>query len=418
MKRRKNKRLYGKRATKEQIMKEVVRLLLGSKDYDPLTVEATAAKLGYKKATIYNYIKMAIKHDLLKFNDGKLAIPTNQNRKAFAFKRFSKIHPIIQNPLVAEWVRDMLTRKHGEPIVTWKTRLRFLESICNSCKIYPKDLLVSQKETEKILKNYVQLYLEGRAERDPRGVKPPTDIKVVVYDRAQAVRDFCGFYDITWRRGTKGVMSQTVPSSGKYADLRLTDTELEESDRFIKERWGIDSDIYRWFWIGIESCARFGALYSMKLDYTKHTGRTGKTTYIMTAYETKTKHIKGGKWLKYITRSDTQSSIDLLKVRGGTRIYESKSYMEKFRIEITEQLREIYKHLGKNAYFEDHTTHALRHIGAHYWLAKTNYNYGMVAMIGGWNTIDELRKSYGEIPPEKVLEMIENDSRMVISLGY
>jgi hypothetical protein len=104
-------------------------------------------------------------------------------------------------------------------------------------------------------------------------------------------------------------------------------------------------------------------------------------------------------------------SIDLLKARRCARIYESKSNIVAFRNKIAESLKAVYRHLGKSNYFEDHTTHALRHVGAHYWLAKTNYNYGIVAMIGGWNTIDELRKSYGEIPPEKVLEMIENDPR-------
>jgi len=43
-----------------------------------------------------------------------------------------------------------------------------------------------------------------------------------------------------------------------------------------------------------------------------------------------------------------------------------------------------------------------------YWLAKKNFNYGLVSEIGGWNTIDELKKSYGMIPPEKILEIIEN----------
>ncbi|MDE1841878.1 MAG: helix-turn-helix domain-containing protein [Thaumarchaeota archaeon] len=407
---RKNKRLYGKRATKDQIMKEVVRLLLGTGHDDPLTVTDTATTLGYARDTIYQYIAMAVKGGLLKCINGKLVIPTNQKTGIRAFKRFNKIHPIIQDPLVAEWKQDMLTRKQGTPISSWQTRIRQMESVCNTCKIEPKDLLVSQKQTEKVLKNYTQMYLEGRAERDSRGMKAPIDIKNVVYQRAQAMRDFCGFHGITWRRGTKGIMSQSVPNHGKYADVRLTDAELDEADRFIRERWGIDSDVYRWFWIGIESCARFNALYFMKLEYTKHTSRNGKTTYIMTAYESKTRHIKGGKWVKYITRPDTQKSIDLLKARGCTRIYESKLYQLKFRQQMREDLNEIYRHLGKIDYFEEHTTHVLRHIGAHYWLAKKNYNYGLVAMIGGWNTIDELRKSYGEIPPEKVLEMIEDDS--------
>jgi hypothetical protein len=73
---------------------------------------------------------------------------------------------------------------------------------------------------------------------------------------------------------------------------------------------------------------------------------------------------------------------------------------------ISDQLKQIYSHLGKNSYFQDRPSHALRHIGAHYWLSKTDYNFGLIAEVGGWNTIDELKKSYGQIPPEKILEVI------------
>lgn len=410
-KKKRKLRLYGKRATPEQITQEILKLLHGNKvnGIEPLSVKDTAKILGLSKDTIYEYAKKAVKAGLLKLgNTGYLCIPTNQTSKA-SFRLFTRRHQILDIPLVAEWKQDLLTRKQGTPISTWQARIRHLESVCNTCNIKPKYLLVSQRQTEKVLKNYAQLYLEGRAVRDSRGMKAPADIKNVVYHKAQAIRDFCGFHGITWRRGTTGIMSQSVPNHGKYADVKLTDAELDEADRFIKERWGIDSDVYRWFWIGIESCARFNALYLMKLEYTKHTSRKGKTTYIMTAYESKTRHIKGGKWVKYIRRSDTQKSIDLLKARGCTRIYESKLYQLKFRQQMRDHLNEIYRHLGKIDYFEGHTTHVLRHIGAHYWLAKMNYSYGVVAMIGGWNTIDELRKSYGEIPPEKVLEMIEDD---------
>ena len=177
------------------------------------------------------------------------------------------------------------------------------------------------------------------------------------------------------------------------------------ADDYIKKTWGLDSDIYRWFWIGIESCARFNALYNMNLDFTKHVG-SSKTTYIMTVFESKTSHIRGGKWIKYITREDTQKSIDLIKSRCTSRIYESILPKYKFHILISNQLKQIYSFLGKSLYFQKRPNHALRHIGAHYWLSKTDYNFGLIAEIGGWNTIDELKKSYGQIPPEKILEII------------
>ncbi len=147
----------------------------------------------------------------------------------------------------------------------------------------------------------------------------------------------------------------------------------------------------------------------MPLEYTKHTNpKTGKITFIMTAIESKTEHIRGGKWYKYITRNDTQKSLELLKKRGATRMFESALSKVKFKEKITQQLREIYYFIGRHqSYLGAHPTHALRHIGAHYWLAKTGYNFGLIAEIGGWNTMDELKKSYGQIPPEKILEMIE-----------
>jgi len=119
------------------------------------------------------------------------------------------------------------------------------------------------------MRSFAQLCAQRKDTRDPRGNRP-NGIKWVVYTRVQAIRDFCGFYNITWRKGVVGIMSQKVLSHGQYADIRLTEKELEQADTFIKERWGIDSDIYRWFWIGIESCARFGALYNMTNDYTTH----------------------------------------------------------------------------------------------------------------------------------------------------
>lgn len=410
-------RLYGKSATEEEIAKEVSRLLLGDPDrrQPPTSVTETARMLGYTRATIYEYVKKAVtKYHTLEYKDGRISLPENSKELA-SFRQFGKNHDIVNDPLVSDWKQDLLTRKNGEPVSSWKARILSLESVCNTCMVNPRDLVISQRHTEKILRNYAELYREGRVVKRPAGRrKISDDIRNIIYQKVQGVRDFCGFHGLIWKRGVGGIMSQKVPNHAKYADKRLTDEELEQADRFIKEKWGLDSDTYRWFWIGIETCARFSALYDMNLDYTIHVSKkSGNITYIMTAHETKTRHIKNGKWSKYITRPDTQKSIDLLKSRGGTRIYESGESRSSFVKTISSNMREVYAFLGKTEYFESHPTHALRHIGAHYWLAKKDYNYGLVALIGGWNTIDELRKSYGEMPPEKVLEMIEGDSRSV-----
>lgn len=332
-------------------------------------------------------------------------------------------------------------------MASWKNRINSVESVCNTCQVTPRQLIeMTQKEIEAVMQNYVDLYREGLSakknnyhfskkyetllsdvlrickERNlPMALYEAIKIKVedaeknrslkgITYVRAQGIRDYVGYYNITWKRGTGGVMSQKVVGHAKYGDIRLTDEELQKADSYIIQRWGVDSDIYRWFWIGIESCARFGALYSMSLEYTKHwTEKLEHFTYILTAFESKTKHIKGGKWTKYITREKTQNSIDLLKQRNGIRIWEAKLPKSKFQKMMRDAMFEIFLHLGKtNLYFFEHFNHVLRHIGAHYWLAKGNYkNHVIVAKIGGWNTVDEMIRSYGELPPEKILESVE-----------
>lgn len=409
-------RLYGKKATEEEITNEISKLLLGDSDRRqiPLTVSDAARTLGYTRSAIYFYVKKAVeKYHLLQYDpNGRLSLPKNKTQ--LEFQRFSKNHEIIKDPLVAEWMQDLLTRKGGKPVKCWNYRIFMLESVCNTCNIHPRQLLQDQKITEKIMKNFAQLFQEGKAVYRTQTHGRATNVQSSIYQRVMAVRDFCSFFGVTWRRGINGIMSGKVPGYAKYADVRLSFDEIEEADMYIKQRWGLDSDIYRWFFVGIESCCRFSSLYNLDLEYTKHTSKTGNTTYIMTAYETKTEEIKGGKWIKYITRPDTQKSLDLIKSRGGKRIHESHTSKSRFISETPQKLREIYQHLGKtNSYFYSHSNHALRHIGAQYWLARKDYNYGLVAIIGGWNTMDELKKSYGEMPPEKVLEMIEGNSGMV-----
>lgn len=395
-------RLYGKRSSEGKIVEEIHNLLTGnsSRPY-PLSAAEIAKVLGISRKTVYNYLQKI--PQLQRVKSGHYELPKDPDT---VFRFFNKNHKITSDPLVTEWMEDLLTRKHGFPLACWKSRVCSLEVVCNTCQVMPKELLVSQKNTEKIMRNFARAYQNGETMKHPEGKKPQGQ-GTAVYMRVQAIRDFCAFYDMVWKKGTTGIMSQKVPGHGKYADIRFSQKEFELADQFIKEKWGLDSNIYRWFWIGVESCARFSALYNMSNEYTIHYTQSGKQIYLLTAYETKTQHIRGGRWNKFITRQDTQKSIDLLRSRGVSKIYESKVGLYRFQSEINKKLAEIYNHVGKAGnYFLLHPTHVLRHLGAHYWLSKTNYNYGIIAEVGGWNTIDELKKSYGQIPPEKILEII------------
>ena len=84
-------RLYGRRTTEEEIVKEISRLLLGddTRKQEPLSVSDAARALGYCRNSIYKYVKMAVeKYHLLEYdNNRRIVLPKNPKLK---FQRFYK----------------------------------------------------------------------------------------------------------------------------------------------------------------------------------------------------------------------------------------------------------------------------------------------------------------------------------------
>ena len=160
-------RLHGKPASLIEIAKEVSDLILGDKRLrrEPQSIPEVARSLGFgSRTTIYRYIAIAEKENFLKLDDnGNLIKP--QLSQTTIWKRFEKKHPITQNKLVSEWKQDLLTRKGGKPVKTWMIRIRKLHVLCNTLKINPEELLVDEKATEKFIKNYLDLYREGKVDQ-------------------------------------------------------------------------------------------------------------------------------------------------------------------------------------------------------------------------------------------------------------
>lgn len=411
-------RLYGKRATEKEIIDEIVRLHFGNlkKQQKPLGYSEIARKMGITRPTVYHFRKLAIKQgkiELDQYENEILPVET-ESMKAWSFYNTDEF---VQDELIKDWVKDLLTRKNGKPVKIWRSKVSMLRSICNTLKIKPKQLLVDHDTTKTIMQNLVIAMKEGKLIKEGPGnvgrLIQSGNIESQLYPRRMAVRDFCGFYHMTWQRGVGGVLSGKIVGHGKYADIRLSKEEYETADKYLKEKYGIDSDEFRIFWLGIESCSRFKALISMPLEWTKHQNKTNnKVTFFMSAFESKTEEINQGKWVKYITRPDLQQSLETHKAKPEKYPYiwtsNNGNGKEKTMKILKDNLRELYRFLGKtNPVFNEHPIHVLRHIGAHYWLEKKDYNYALVAKIGGWITVDELRRSYGEMPPEKVIELIE-----------
>lgn len=73
-----------------------------------------------------------------------------------------------------------------------------------------------------------------------------------------------------------------------------------------------------------------------------------------------------------------------------------KETFRQFLYHAAAALRKAYKDIGlTHSYFYKRPAYALRHCGAHLWLARTGYNYDAVASMG-WEDINTLRLFYGK----------------------
>ena len=408
---KKRLRLYGKPASQEDIAKEVSKLLLGNmrRGIMPKSMTEISRTIAYSRDTIYVYKNLAIELGYLELDqDGKAKLP--EKTAQTAFKRFTEQNRLGTNLLVSDWVEDMRTRKQGKPIVSWKARIQNITVWLNTLKINPEQLLVSLETTDKYMKAFLRLYSEGKADMVYKQDPSETNIQGIAYKYSQAYRDFMNFHRLPYPKNFGGVSSQKIVGHAKFSDVELSDEEILKSKNYLIKKYGVCSDEFRFFMMGVESCGRHGAVFPMTLDYKVEVFEKLKC-YIFEVIETKnegTKH--GSKWKKYVTDPDLQKSIDVLKAKGINRLNEEDLPEYKLDKKISTAFYDLYRYLGKetvnDGYFMSHFFHALRHVGAHYWLRKTNYNHSVVALIGGWSTIQELIDSYGAVPPAMVLKLI------------
>lgn len=425
-------KLNGKSATKEEIAQEVARLMKGDKTHNipAKNVTQIAAELSLTRQSIYNYIELAKELNFLVLDEKGEPITELERPKLAMWEKYGKKHPITDDLLVQKWRADMENRKGGVGLSNTSQFITWLENFCNTLRLEPQDLLISKEKTAEYGWNFMTLYKEGKAIQQKEYNPEVVDIKNIRYSYSKMTRDFMAFHNFSFRKGESGWFDQRVVNLGKYATIKLTEEEFAMAEKYLIEKFGVDSDEYRYFWVGVETCARKEALIGMKLEYVVHVSpKTQQKTYLMSAFESKTKHIKEGIWTKYIKRKNTQESIDAYKQRGGIYLYDTEKYPtgRKFDEHFRDAMLSLYEHLGKitnrkeleekrakgwkkvGNYWFDHWTHVLRHVGAHYWLEKTGWNLSVVAKIGGWTTTVELERSYGEMPPDLLMKIIDGE---------
>ena len=101
-------RLNGRRTSEIQIVQEISDMIHGngSRPY-PIPVTQVTKMLRVSRGTIYSYIKRM--KEISKSNTGRFILPKIPSEKKF--RQFNKDHPITSEPLVAEWIDDLITRK-------------------------------------------------------------------------------------------------------------------------------------------------------------------------------------------------------------------------------------------------------------------------------------------------------------------
>ena len=405
------------KSTKRDFINEIIRLRLGDtrRHQPPLNNSETATKLGVGRDFVIEMIKLGASHGLCQLEEsGRLQIPSSTADQA-AFVRLQQ-DSFATHPLIAEWIQYMRNQNNGEGLAYWQNNVSALRIICNTLKIKPDNLIVDKETTRKLWLNFVDALKDRRHDVESSSGKI-ANVASQQKRYKDAIRRFCARYGITWARGEDEVMGNKVVGHGKYAHIRLTKDEFDLADKYLKQNYGVDSDLFRIFWVGVESCARDKALFSMELTWDIINDDDGSEIFVMRAFESKTKKHNGGWWDKFVTRKETQDSLRLHKQRGNSTIWTNHVNNSKQKRNYTEEIRNLFRAIGKipnydelvkkselyestGNYFFDKPIHALRHIGAHYWLEKTDYDYAIVAEFGGWMTIDELKKSYGAMPPE------------------
>ena len=140
--------------------------------------------------------------------------------------------------------------------------------------------------------------------------------------------------------------------------------------------------------------------------------------YIVEVFEPKVKEnteyigFTGKWWRKYISKTLYKKIQEYIKKHPNRELVfvrkARKSHVYYWLNGFRSYLKKAYEKIGiREEYFFKRPIHALRHTGAHRLLKLTNYNYSLVAEIGGWTDEKTLKDCYGKIPSEIIIDIVK-----------
>lgn len=203
--------------------------------------------------------------------------------------------------------------------------------------------------------------------------------------------------------GSQYGLSGEKDSYGKYKFVRLLNGQFNAVREYLKD----DLETLTFFDWGVESLGRETPI--LMTDMGKFNEDNG--IIFSTLYETKTEK-EYPKYLLLNIEHCKQTWENIQKLGKGRKylFFDNEPrpidihYIEE---KLAKKLKDAYRYAGvKEEYAYRKPFHFLRHTGAHIWLMRTNYDYGVVAELG-WENIDTLRDCYGGMPPDVLMSKLQ-----------
>jgi hypothetical protein len=409
-------RIYGKKRSHDEILKEIVKLALQGTSIQEL-IKIT----GKGRTQIWSYLDEAAKLGLIQ------KTPTGRIKFAQQIKD-SKIYEIVDKDrfvkkykAVADWIADMRTRKGGKPVVAWRSNLSKLKTVCDTLNLNPYELLSAKNGkqhggAESVLRDFAHAMQTGQIKyASTRGSKPTSDdISTRFFNYVMAVRNFCAVNGVSIPPKINGVLSGKKQGYAKYSHVKLSFEKIDECVKLLGEKYGYASKEQALFVFYYLTCTRKQA----GLDVKVHAVILHESGWITCrVYESKTDQT----YTKYIPNDNPHQQIflDYMKKRDGCKYLfgDSVEELNKTYDLLPSIFEEIYRLAGiKEEYFYIMQVHALRHVGAHYWLNRTNYNHVIVSRIGGWKSVQTLIDCYGQPDENYIINFLtENKSGSILT---
>ena len=333
------------------------------------------------------------KYNIGYFQLYRLANDVNQWREqiiAYLKAGGEEIKDLRQHPIIQEWAHKIrisgsLSQLRLIPILIGVLQGRYCDFKCSPVKF---DLQKAQEFAAKYFETH------------PNQKKLPRHIRMAIRHFLMVAKNI----NIPRGFGATYGLSGEKDNFGAYRYVYATQEQINKIREYLSTPSLNSLEALVFFDLGIESLARATTLAQTKISDFKQQGNI----VTINMYESKTDRIFQKFLLLNIEHcKQTWENIQkLIKITNRNcylffnKTQISKAMIHQFLTQISPYLKAAYKHAGvtdEYAYFKPF--HFLRHTGAHLWLMRTNYDYGLVAELG-WEDINTLRQVYGGMPPQ------------------